>query len=116
MEHISLYALGIFVGSIISYSIIQVKNWDKIISIVSGLLSAAVSGAIFIFIDGDLKSSDHSGSIYFYPIGLANSLVWVFTYFSKNDSYKPYFLIGVALVTAFALSLIFSPYVRSLLP
>jgi len=83
MAAIGMTALGAFIGWIIAYVLYRITNWGDPISVLSGVISAAVAGAVFTFIKYlDEHGAPTAGAIYYYPVGLAygaacNGLGWV---------------------------------------
>jgi len=83
MAAIGMTALGAFIGWIIAYVLYRISNWGDPISVLTGVISAAVAGAVFTFIKYlDEHGAPTAGAIYYYPVGLAygaacNGLGWV---------------------------------------
>lgn len=120
MASLGLLALGGFVGSIIFYGLYQATDWSSPVTLVSGCLSAAVSGVIFIFIKYlDVKKADGS-AIYFYPVGLAYGALCInLQWISRPDANFIWSSLHVgvfAIVTVALFFLFFFPQSRRLLP
>lgn len=101
---IGYYALGLFVGAIISYALVKVEDWSKPIPIVTGLLGAAVSGTIMVFLE-QIGGDTQAEALALYPIGLANALVWVFVHHTTGRV-RPIYMTAVGTVTAIIMFLL----------
>ncbi len=70
MAWLGMLMLGSFMGFIIAYGIKQITDWSKPANVFSAVTSAAVSGAIFTFIQY-LGGKELGAAIFLYPVGLA---------------------------------------------
>ena len=74
VSDIGYYALGIFVGAVISFALVKVQDWTNPIAIVTGLIGAAVSGSIMVMLAKIGNPPQGGDAIALYPVGLANAL------------------------------------------
>jgi hypothetical protein len=68
MPALGLLMLGAFIGWVICYGLFQTTNWDNPGVLISAVIAAAVSGAVFSFITWLHPNGE---AVYWYPIGLA---------------------------------------------
>lgn len=72
MASLGFLMLGAFMGWVIAFGLYKVENWNHPANVFSAVTGAAVSGAIFIFIQYLLRFSTIPFiTIFFYPVGLA---------------------------------------------
>jgi hypothetical protein len=77
MIAVGMFALGGFIGFVISFCLLRIQDWRKGAAILSGALSAAIAGGLFTFIKMlETQSGGPIGNnIFYYPIGLAYGVV-----------------------------------------
>jgi hypothetical protein len=68
MGALGLLMLGAFIGWVICYGLFQTTNWDNSGKLISAVIAAAVSGAVFSFITWVQPNGE---AVYWYPVGLA---------------------------------------------
>ena len=72
MASLGFLMLGAFMGWVIGFGMYQVRDWSHPGKLFSAVTGATVSGAVFIFIQYLIKTSNISViAIFFYPVGLA---------------------------------------------
>lgn len=116
MAALGLLILGAFVGYIITYALKKVGDWTNPVATLTGILSAAVAGTLFAFME---KYASIGESIFYYPIGLGygalcNGLEWV-----AQDDMSPLkwlHLAAFAAASVAIVALMFSESLRGLLP
>lgn len=111
VSDIGYYALGIFVGAVISFALVKVQDWTNPIAIVTGLIGAAVSGSIMVMLAKIGNPPQGGDAIALYPVGLANALVWVFVHHSSGDSKKLYVRVTLIVTVFIIVLLIIDPLV-----
>jgi len=120
MAAIGMTALGAFIGWVIAYVLYRITNWGDPISVLSGVISAAVAGAVFTFIKYvDEHGAPVAGAIYYYPVGLAygavcNGLGWVAGSVDATLKWptillRAFHILAVVLVSVLILILLFDP-------
>jgi hypothetical protein len=67
---VGMLMLGAFIGFVIAHSFSAIKEWKERTSIMSGAISGAGAGGVFIFIK-TVGVAQLSDSLFYYPIGLA---------------------------------------------
>ena len=81
MQSLGMLALGTFIGWVVSYGLLQVTNWANPGNVFSAVISAAVAGGVFTFIQF-LGGPNLGTALFMYPLGLAYgalcaALIWV---------------------------------------
>ncbi len=116
MATVGFLSLGLFVGLVISFSLLHLTDWANWAAILSGAFSAVAAGGIFVFVE--LVESGKSGSSnnarYAYPMGLLLALLWVFIHYAHK--HKTMYFIGGSAATLLVLAILFVPSIRSRLP
>jgi hypothetical protein len=121
MGTLGMTALGVFIGAVITIGIRQIKDWSKLRQLLTTLISAALAGAAFTFIQY-VGESGLGTAIFFYPVGLVLGLGWANAPAAAENlrSNKPLIgwlhIVGLAALTFFVVAVLFSPSFRSLLP
>lgn len=121
MNYLGMLALGIFVGTIITVGVINTKDWTKIHGLLVTLLGAALSGAVFGFIEY-LGGQSLGDALFNYPVGLLLGMMWAYVWVAARHIREGHRLLGwlhiagVVIVTLLALLILFSPEFRGLLP
>ncbi|GAB5378585.1 MAG: hypothetical protein AcusKO_50470 [Acuticoccus sp.] len=105
VSDIGYYALGIFVGAVISFALVKVDDWSKPLPIVTGLVGAAVSGVIMVLLEKIGGSGRNGDAIALYPVGLANALVWIFVHHS-DGVHKRLYTRATMIVTVIIITLL----------
>lgn len=110
MRSLGMLALGIFIGWITSYGLIHVHDWQNPANVFSAVISAAVAGAIFSFIQF-LGGKALGDALFMYPLGLAygallNSLSYI-GYAEKITLQRGLHLFAVVFASALLLLLLF---------
>lgn len=70
MAWLGMLMLGSFIGFILAYGLKQITDWKKPANVFSAVTSAAVSGAVFTFIQF-LGAEKLGQALFLYPVGLA---------------------------------------------
>jgi hypothetical protein len=76
MLWLGMCALGIFIGSVITYGLRKTEDWSNPGNVFSSVVGAAVAGAIFTFIKylgGDTRPE----AVALYPVGLAYGMLCI---------------------------------------
>jgi WD40 repeat protein len=124
MAHIAMLALGGFIGTIITVALMKTQNWSDSAKVVTALISSALSGVVFTFIEKVLGTS-LGEAIFWYPVGLLIGLMCVYMEYAMGNikSGKPILvtlgvahIVGVVVIIGFVIALLLSPALRSLLP
>ena len=71
MKTLGMLTLGIFIGWVVSYGLLQIHNWDRPANVYTAVISEAVSGGVFVFIQYLDKASSVGDALFMYPVGLA---------------------------------------------
>ncbi|MGB3722399.1 MAG: hypothetical protein WA979_06210 [Pacificimonas sp.] len=69
MIALGMLILGAFIGFVCIYAVLKISDWNKPASVLSGVLSAAVSGGLFALFER-FAVTPIGDMIYFYPVGL----------------------------------------------
>lgn len=119
-----LFALGTFVGTIITMGIEKIDNWSNLQKILGVVFSAAFAGVILAFIRLSTGTNIEAVASY-YPIGLFYGMLWFYARAAVAHvrSGQPGLVLlgwlhicGLALSILFAGLLFLSPEFRNLLP
>ena len=123
MGALGLLMLGAFIGWVICYGLFQTTNWDNSGKLISAVIGAAVTGAVFSFITWLQPNGE---AVYWYPIGLAygalcNALGYVaFHAYPANErpEKNTRIIAGgcIGLASVLLLLLLLWPWFRGLLP
>jgi hypothetical protein len=81
MAWLGLFCLGAFIGYVTTFGLHKITDWAKPGNVLTAVISAAVAGAVFTFIQF-LGGSSLGTALYLYPVGLAygalcTNLRWV---------------------------------------
>jgi len=84
MEKFGMLCLGAFVGGILNYGLLHIKDGPGFKEHVTVVFGAAFSGVVFVFLqflinlkeEGAAISSADRQAIYVYPVGLILALLW----------------------------------------
>jgi phosphate/sulfate permease len=124
MSYIGMLALGGFIGYVVTVGIQSVDDWSDLQKILATIISAALTGGVFSFIEflGGNKLKD---ALFFYPIGLVLAMLWAYAPSALMQVQSPnnnvQLLAWLRLILAFTASLfvfaiLFSPALRAKLP
>ena len=125
MGYLGMLALGAFVGSLVCIAIRKMINWKDPVKVLTALLSAALAGSAFTFIQKTFGTDPNQGAIYMYPVGLLWSLTWLYAdqaveHISSAQHSKKVIgwlhVAGIILSTALVLLLLLSESFRGLFP
>lgn len=75
MDYLGLLCLGAFVGTIVTYGMHFITNWDSAAKAMTAILAAALSGASVAFLD---HFSKHTEAVGAYCVGLLIALTWLY--------------------------------------
>ena len=119
MSWLGLLMLGAFIGYVVTYGLRQVSDWSKPSNVFSAVISAAVSGGVFVFIQW-LGGEKLGQALFMYPVGLAYgalcvNLRWV-TGQNVNRVIANLHILGFAAASILLLLLLLSSEFRKLLP
>lgn len=78
MSYLGLLCLGVFVGTLLCIAVRKTTDWSDAVKVVVAMLGAALSGTVLIAIKGWIGVSA-GDEIFMYPVGLAWSLLWLYT-------------------------------------
>ncbi|WP_445372051.1 hypothetical protein ACH518_04700 [Methylomonas sp. HW2-6] len=124
MKYVGLLALGIFVGTIIAICVQKTaSDFADLAKIITAILSAALSGVVFSFIEKFMKTP-LGDALFMYPIGLAYSLLFAYAGTAmdniKQDGGLQFLgclhVLAMAIGTLLVLLFLFSKRFRALLP
>jgi putative flippase GtrA len=119
MSAIGMFALGGFVGFVITFCLLRVKDWSKVLAILSGAISAAVATSLFTFLERQ-SGGLIGASVFYYPLGLAygaitTRLEWLGT--QGGDSWvRKGHAVAWGLFTVVMIALFLFPEFRARLP
>ena len=71
MKSLGMLALGTFIGWITSYALVHISNWENPGNVLSAVISAAVAGGVFTFIQFIDRTAALHDALFMYPLGLA---------------------------------------------
>jgi hypothetical protein len=76
-----MFMLGAFIGYVVVYGLRQITDWNRPQNVFTAVISAAVAGGVFTFIQY-LGGVDLGVGLFFYPLGLAygalcTNLAWL---------------------------------------
>jgi hypothetical protein len=120
MAALGLFMLGAFIGFVVVYGLRAVTDWSNLGKVLTAVISAAVAGGVFTFIQR-IGGSTLGDSLFYYPLGLAYGalciqLTWITSSASGNNSYRNLHILGFAIASILVLALFLSPSLRSRLP
>lgn len=128
MEAVGFLALGLFVGSIISISLLNIPSWNDWKGTMITIFGVAFSGTVFTFIEFLHQDEGPTEALYFYPVGLVLGLIWII-YSSASANirnatkvkYGGYIIGGlqiamIVFLCLFTLAILFSSTARCMLP
>lgn len=125
MAALGLFALGLFVGTIVATGVDHTANWKNSAKVVASFLSAALAGTVLTFIQRVGGPSLNQSTAYCYPLGLAYALIWYYTpvaidHIKSTNSGLRFLgwlhIMGLVVSVVLGALLFFSPTVRQLLP
>jgi hypothetical protein len=119
MIWLGMLMLGAFIGFIIAYGLQKITDWSQPGNVFSAIISAAVAGGIFTFIQF-LGGEKLGTALFLYPVGLAygalcNNLRWV-TGPNINRTIASLHIAGFCIASILLLLLFLWPAFRSWLP
>jgi hypothetical protein len=124
MTALGMLTLGTFIGWITSYALIHVNDWARPGNVLSAVISAAVAGAVFTFIQY-LGGTTLGNALFYYPVGLAygalcNSLGYIAGYPNiaglPNGTLQALHILAFGMGSALLLALLLVPWIRGQLP
>lgn len=77
VDYLGMLCLGAYVGGVINYGLLKIKDSDSYIKVSAAIFGTAFSGGVFIFLKFIFGEENTSKAIYMYPIGLVLSLLWL---------------------------------------
>ncbi len=117
MDYLGFFALGGFVGGIVTYGLHSIKGYANFEKAIIIILAAALNGPVVLFID-----KIHSGqALSTYCVGLLIALMWAYATVAlknlrnKNPSLRQLgrlHIIGVVLATLISAALVIPPAFR----
>ncbi len=126
MISLGLFALGIYIGAIVSYVMLKSKDMTAAAA-ATGMIGAAMSGAPVVFADSFVPDAMQP-ALAMYPLGLAVALMSVFLSAAQDNISQPgvakkdrsgwrctlgiAHAVGAALVYAIVAGVLFIPSVR----
>ena len=118
MAALGMLILGAFVGYIVTFGLVQVKDWANPVATLNGILSATVAGGLFALIER-VGENGIGQAIYFYPVGLGygalcTNLRWMTR--EKRGWLQILHLGAFAAASALLLGLMLSETMRDWLP
>ena len=75
MDYLGLFALGAFVGAVVTYGLQFIKGYSDFTKGVVTILAAALSGSATAFLD---RFSNHTKALGAYSVGLLIALMWAY--------------------------------------
>ena len=114
MDYLGMFALGGFVGSLVTFGLRFIGNFPTFAKALTMILGAALSGTVLLFIDR-LDTGRAMGA---YCVGLLISLMWSYARVAMDNlkSSSPAFralgwahIVGVVLATLVAAALVLPP-------
>ncbi|MHB8270462.1 hypothetical protein [Bradyrhizobium sp.] len=119
MVSLGMFALGAFIGFVIAYGLTKITDWTKPASVFSAIISAAVAGGVFTFIQY-LGGTSIGTALFLYPVGLAygalcSNLRWV-TEQNINRFFALLHIAAFAAASVLLLAWFLYPPFRDLLP
>lgn len=118
MAALGMLSLGAFIGYIVTYGLLHVRDWGNPVATLNGILSATVAGGLFTLIE---RVGEHAigDAIYFYPVGLGyGALCTNLRWMTREE--RPWLqglhLFAFALASVALLTLMLSDWMRNLLP
>ena len=118
MAFLGTLTLGIFMGYVIVFGLLNVTNWRNPATIFSAVIAAAAAGGIFSLLQ-KYAYTQIGDAIYFYPAGLAYGGLCTnlkFVGYKNLNLPKSLHIAAVAFATGLLLLLMFSTTARQLLP
>jgi hypothetical protein len=124
MLWLGMCALGVFMGSVITYGLRKIDDWKKPGNVFTSVVGAAVAGGVFTFIKY-LGGDTHPEAVAMYPVGLAYGMLCInLQWLTETDEEGGFFIgliklaHGIAWLgaTALLLGLFFCPTFRQMLP
>ena len=119
MIWLGMLTLGAFIGFIVTFGLQKITDWSNPGNVFSAVISAAVAGGVFTFIQ--FLGGDKLGvGLFVYPVGLAygalcNNLRWV-TDPNINKTIAFLHIVGFAIASILLLLLLLWPPLRGWLP
>lgn len=109
-------SLGLFVGLVTTFVLLNIADWTNWAAMLSGAFSTAVAGGIFAFVElATAKAAGSpSGARFAYPMGLLLAVLWVFIHYAPK--HKTMYFIGGTTATLIVLAILFVPRLRKRLP
>jgi hypothetical protein len=119
MISLGMFMLGAFIGFVIAFGLTKITNWANPASVFSAIISAAVAGGVFTFIQF-LGGTSIGTALYLYPVGLAygalcSNLRWV-TEQDINRFFASLHILAFAVASFLLLAWFLYPPFRDLLP
>lgn len=120
MVALGMLILGSFVGFCCLYVLFKISDWQSPVAILTGLLSAAVGGGLFVLFDKAPVSIGNA--IYYYPVGLGYGalcagIMWIGNDTSNERANIKYVHIAAfGVVSVLLLLILIAPWFRALLP
>ena len=117
MASLGMACLGAFIGWIVSYGLVRITDWSKPGNVLSGVISAAVAGGVFTFIQM-LGGAELGEALFLYPLGLAYGAVLNSLGFLHVD--RPFLrnlhIVAITVASLATLAVLFTPALRERLP
>src|ERR1700730_3168658 len=81
MAWLGMFCLGAFIGFVTTFGLIKITDWSRPGNVLTSVISAAVAGGVFTFIQY-LGGASLGSALFLYPVGLAygalcTNLRWV---------------------------------------
>jgi hypothetical protein len=115
MAGLGLTCLGAFIGYVITYALLQITDWSHPGNVLSSVISVAVAGAVFTFIQW-LGGRSLGSALFMYPVGLAygalcTNLRWV-TLEQIGFNFASLHIVAFTIASLLLIALIVSPGFR----
>jgi hypothetical protein len=114
MAFAGMFALGVFVGGIVTLGLKFTSSYDAFIKVMGAVLAATLSGVAVGFMD-KYKGSAQPESFFMYPIGLLIALLWLYFPDVENQTnplVKWGGMVSIVIVTIIASFLALGPACR----
>lgn len=125
MLALSMFGLGIFIGTIVTIAVSSIKDWSKIEKILSAIFTATFAGVILAFIKLSSGKNIEQAATY-YPIGLFYGLLFYYARAAMANIAKDkdvptriaggLHILGLILAVGLGIALMFFPTFRERLP